>query len=104
MGLSFTYKIPFFNIVLPNPPKPFHPAITCQQPVPAMQIRDCALRITPCLFLILAALAPGKLGAATPTTQDSIIGTVTNVATGRTLEGARIVLEDLHRETLSDDR
>lgn len=53
-------------------------------------------RIVSLLVLWLAILAPAALAQATLT------GTVTNAATGRALEGARVALKGTDRETLSD--
>lgn len=40
--------------------------------------------------------------ALSPGLRPTLIGTVTNQATGRTLEGARVVLQGTGRETLTD--
>ena len=61
-------------------------------------VRRCALRRSPlCVLALLLLFVPPAAA------QGSLWGTVTNSATGATLEGARVVIKDRGVETLTDD-
>lgn len=52
----------------------------------------------------LAVVLGGGLAAASANAQETLTGVVSNSATGRALEGARVVLKELGRETITDTR
>src|SRR5215218_1696418 len=58
----------------------------------------CISQRTRCAFLALLCSCLPAMALA----QTSLSGTVTNTATGRALEGARVALDGLNRDVLTD--